>query len=921
MLCLMKHKSARYLTLFMAVVFAFSLLTGFLSEDTPDDQKSQPGGEHVVDDYVSAPAEPPNGDGIGDPDSEPSDQDPAVDPPDNENENGEEPGEPEQEEPEPDEPNDFDAVFIDITPLGVGVESPVPGSGLTWRVDGSTLTISYSGTGSRVMPNYDQGGTNWAPWYGYRSPQIPPNPNPITQVVISPGVSTIGDYAFIGFGEMINLTLPSSVTSIGSMAFNNNSNLETIFNSNQTTDNNLSNVTSIGGSAFGGCSKLNNITLSNNMTTINDGVFRGAAFNSIVIPPNVTSIGSGAFQGTGLISIVIPDSVVSIGNDAFLECNALESVTLPNGLREIPPGAFSICTSLRSITIPASVERIGGNIGQQGSIGNGAFEFCTKLEKVIIPGNSMLSRIGQRAFFSTLLGNGDNPIFIPDTVPSDIVTQTMVFPDTAWLIGSTNSPLVNWWALPSHDPLRKYTYVPDLSQMSLTPPYMYRFLPYQFTVSTGIPNNAGLDFSIVSGSLAGTGLSFYDGTGPNPNGFIPGTIYGSPIVTATPTINIRATSKDIPQFYAETGPITLTVAPRLTQPELENRYGDQFEKGTDSEGRIGDLIGGEYVITGYYADVEDQVMWLKPDFSTFVGLWINGVLKIQNTHYRVEPGSTKVTVYAQTIQELGNGEHTAAVGFSGGSGDNELVTVAQNFKVDLIDNPNPPYNPDPPVDPDPPESGSGGGGTGSTGSGGTGGTAGGGGTGGTTGGTAGTTGQGGTTPDENTAAQGSDNTTPGGSVTGYSGAITGPDGTPGGGFSFTLDGSGNPMEIGIDLPFEEFMGLYMNGQLMDHGTHYTARSGSTILSVSADYLDTHPEGDHMLTAEFHNDTVKIPFTLTKAQTPAAAEAPNLITDTSADASANTSGIVIWPFIVGGLAILLAVPAVIIWTRRAKSTAA
>lgn len=55
-------------------------------------------------------------------------------------------------------------------------------------------------------------------------------------------------------------------------------------------------VTSIGNSAFGGCTSLSNVSISNSLTTIGNRVFGScASLSSITIPNNVKGIGPGMF--------------------------------------------------------------------------------------------------------------------------------------------------------------------------------------------------------------------------------------------------------------------------------------------------------------------------------------------------------------------------------------------------------------------------------------------------------------------------------------------------------------------------------------------------------------------------------------------------------------------------------------------------
>jgi hypothetical protein len=74
----------------------------------------------------------------------------------------------------------------------------------------------------------------------------------------------------------------------------------------------------------------------------------------------VTMINNGAFRDCDrLISVTIPSSVVEIGDDAFRNCQNLVSVMIANGVTSIGAYAFYDCTSLTSVTIPSSVTSIG----------------------------------------------------------------------------------------------------------------------------------------------------------------------------------------------------------------------------------------------------------------------------------------------------------------------------------------------------------------------------------------------------------------------------------------------------------------------------------------------------------------------------------------------------------------------------------
>ena len=188
------------------------------------------------------------------------------------------------------------------------------GSGVTWQLtentdDPSTYTLTIRGSGA--MEDYLISGHQ--PWRSFR--------DQITSVVVSPGVTSIGNLAFTRFSKLIHVDIADSVVSIGEGVFSDCSSLTDITVPQS--------VTYIGVNAFNSCTNLSSITLStNNITSIRSHTFSGCSeLSSIVIPDGVTSIQSGAFFNcTKLTSITIPGSVTSIGSNVFDGCTSLNDI-------------------------------------------------------------------------------------------------------------------------------------------------------------------------------------------------------------------------------------------------------------------------------------------------------------------------------------------------------------------------------------------------------------------------------------------------------------------------------------------------------------------------------------------------------------------------------------------------------------------
>jgi uncharacterized repeat protein (TIGR02543 family) len=220
------------------------------------------------------------------------------------------------------------------------------GSGVTWQLtentdDPSTYTLTIRGSGA--MEDYLMSGHQ--PWRSFR--------DQITSVVVSPGVTSIGNLAFALSRNIIHVDIADSVVSIGEQAFFKCSSLTNITVPQS--------VTYIDANAFESCTNLSSITLStNNITSIRPYTFSGCSeLSSIVIPDGVTSIQLGAFSNcTKLTSITIPGSVISIGPYAFRDCTNLTSITIPGSVTSIGEHVFTGCTSLNDIRYSGTSESV-----------------------------------------------------------------------------------------------------------------------------------------------------------------------------------------------------------------------------------------------------------------------------------------------------------------------------------------------------------------------------------------------------------------------------------------------------------------------------------------------------------------------------------------------------------------------------------
>ena len=187
----------------------------------------------------------------------------------------------------PIEPDKIDLDSIIFTSVGKSA-----GPSASWDFGEGVLYIY--GTGNM----WDCSVTSKALWYDMR--------NQIISVVISEGITKIGDESFQDCVKLEYIEIPSSVRGIGSHAFRN-------------------------------CKSI----------------------RKLVIPETVVTIGHSAFYDCiYLEELFIPEGVSEIGPYAFSNCTSLTKVIFPKSVSEISRWAFEGCSKLKEIYIMSKIVSI-----------------------------------------------------------------------------------------------------------------------------------------------------------------------------------------------------------------------------------------------------------------------------------------------------------------------------------------------------------------------------------------------------------------------------------------------------------------------------------------------------------------------------------------------------------------------------------
>lgn len=228
------------------------------------------------------------------------------------------------------------------------------GDNLTWTLDDDgTLTISGRGDMENYSLEY-----NDQPWYDKRKL--------INEIIIKPGITLIGYYAFVDCSSLSSIKISEGITSIGRGAFLGCRSLLEVKIPNS--------IIHIGSVAFSGCNSLATIKIPEGVISIGAKTFSGCNnLTSVKISETVTYIAKKAFNNCySLSEIKIPNGVNFIGENAFRFCSALTNIEFPNNLTSISSRVFFGCSSLAEIKLPPSLVHVGNKV----------FSECTSLKEI-----------------------------------------------------------------------------------------------------------------------------------------------------------------------------------------------------------------------------------------------------------------------------------------------------------------------------------------------------------------------------------------------------------------------------------------------------------------------------------------------------------------------------------------------------------
>ena len=229
----------------------------------------------------------------------------------------------------------------------------------------------------------------------------------LTNIILPNQLKTLGDSAFSGCASLTYLEIPASLENLGSAVFSNcNKNLNVTF-LNEDKYKNIDGMLFEGNilKQYFGNDPEKELTIPYYCTNIPQRLFEFKQIKSISFEEGskCTEFGEKAFNGCFLTFITLPSSLIQIGEKCFDSCTKLKEINFSNThVLEIPYRCFYNC---------ASIEKIIFDNSQIVKISESAFEECSSAS-IISMEESLIQSIGDNAF----KGCGATSIYFPETL-------------------------------------------------------------------------------------------------------------------------------------------------------------------------------------------------------------------------------------------------------------------------------------------------------------------------------------------------------------------------------------------------------------------------------------------------------------------------------------------------------------------------
>ena len=274
----------------------------------------------------------------------------------------------------------------------------------------------------------------------------------IVSITLPEGLKRIEAGAFNGCHNLEEISLPSTLRSIGKNAFRYSTKLNKVFikdiakwcgvtfeggkyanplymagnlySSDGTLVTDLKipeGVTAISSFAFYGVKSVNSISFPTTLRNIYSNAFYECSVSNIYIDDLASWCKVSAADKIGysnkklylnkseITSLTIPGQVTSVGKFTFAGFSSIASVTMSNSVTSIGEGAFSDCQNLENFTFSNELTAISKGLfkgctklrtvdipNKVTLIDASAFACCTSLSEIVIP--ALVTRVGESAF-------------------------------------------------------------------------------------------------------------------------------------------------------------------------------------------------------------------------------------------------------------------------------------------------------------------------------------------------------------------------------------------------------------------------------------------------------------------------------------------------------------------------------------------